>query len=180
MSKIATSFFIVLILYNLSFAQWIQTSGPSGGTVTQFAVNQSNGYVFALAGGNIYRSTDNGATWTPKSNELQANIGATVIAVSGANVYIGLTSGNTSNIIFRSTDNGDSWTAATATGIPAFYIPNAMIVAGSKLLMYSTYLLGGGKMFASTDGGETFSESTTGLPANFSVAYLTMKGTDIY
>jgi len=163
-----------------AMSQWVQTSGPSGGKASKFVTNPANGYVFALASGDVYRSTDAGATWEPKTNSLQGNIGATVIAVSGTNVYLGIGSGNTSNILFRSSDNGDTWTIPAATGVPAYYIPGAMIVAGSKLLMHAPYLLGGAKMFASTDGGDTFTESTTGLPANFSVAFLALKGSDVY
>lgn len=173
--------FIVLLLSAISVqAQWVQTSGPSGGEVTRYAVNPTNGYVFAVANGGVYRSTDAGASWTPTTNSLQGTLGATNVAASGTNVYIGHTSATDNKIVYRSTDNGDTWTLATCTGISAFYIPGAMVITGSKLLMYSTYLLGGGKMYTSTDGGENWSESTTGLSANFSVGYFTMKGSDIY
>src|ERR1041385_151570 len=161
-------------------AQWVQTSGPSGGAVAQLVTNPANGYIFAVAGGDVYRSTDAGASWHPKTNSLQANMGANTIAASGTNVYIGLGSGNTANILFRSTDNGDTWTIPTAAGIPAFYIPGPMIVSGSRLLMYGAYLLGGGKIFASTDGGDNWAESTTGLPANYGVSAFALKGSTVF
>src|SRR5437867_1527067 len=78
-----------------SEAQWTQTSGPSGGYVTQFAVNSSNGDVYAIANGDVYRSTNAGASWICASISLQANIGATIVAASGTTVIIGLSSGNT-------------------------------------------------------------------------------------
>ena len=180
MKTIVIALLAVILLSSITFAQWIQTSGPSGGLVSQLVTNPTNAYVFANVNGDVYRSTDAGATWTPQTNSLQGNINSSVITASGTSVYLGVTSGNTPNILFRSTDNGDTWAVATATGIPAFYYPGAMIVSGSKLLMYGSYLLGGGKMFASTDGGENFTESTTGLPANFLAGYIAMKGSAIY
>ncbi len=169
-----------IVLCNIAAAQWIQTNGPSGGTVTRLVTNETNGYLFALASGDAYRSTDQGTTWTRSTASLQANLGATTITASGTSVYIGIGSGNTTYILSRSTDNGDTWTPATATGIPAFYIPSAMTVTGSRLLLYATYLLGGGKMFASTDGGENFTESGAGLPTNFAAGYFTQKGSTIF
>ncbi len=180
MSKIATTFFIVLIFCNVLIAQWTQTSGPSGGTVSQLAVNQTDGSVFAVASGDAYRSTNNGASWTPLTNTLPADIGATVVTASGSTVYLGYTGTLDNKIVYRSTDNGDTWTKATCTGIPSYYFPAAMIVIGSKLLMSTSYLIGGGKMFASTDGGENWTESGTGLPVSLVVAYFTMNGSDIY
>jgi photosystem II stability/assembly factor-like uncharacterized protein len=180
MKTFVTVLLAMILLSVIASAQWVETSGPSGGFVSKFVTNPTNGYVFALAGGDVYRSTDAGATWTSKTITLQANIGITAIAVSGTNVYIGVGSGNTTNILFRSSDNGDTWNIPTATGIPAYYTPTTMIVAGSKLLMYAPYLLGGGKIFASTDGGDNWTESSTGLPANLSVGFFAMKGSDIY
>ena len=180
MKTFVTILLAMTLLGVVASAQWVQTSGPSGGYVSQLVTNPINGYVFALASGDVYRSTDAGTTWTSKTISLQANIGVSTIALSGTNVYIGIGSGNTTNILFRSSDNGDTWTVAIGTGIPAYYTPAAMIVSGSKLLMYAPYLLGGGKIFASTDGGDNWTESITGLPANFSVAFFAIKGSNIY
>lgn len=180
MKYLLTLFFALFAVVIAGRAQWVQTAGPSGGAVVQLVTNPSNGYVFAIAGGNVYRSTDAGASWTPRTNGLQANIGANTIAVSGSSVYIGLGAGNTPNLFYRSTDNGDTWTIPSGTGIPSLYLPSLMTVSGPRLLMFATYLLGGSKLYASTDAGDTWSESMSGLPSNYAASSFVFKGSDLY
>lgn len=178
--KILTIVLLSVLSAAPSTAQWVQTSGPAGGSATHFSVDPSNGYIFALANGGIYRSTDEGASWVLVTNNLPADLGPTALTASGSNLYIGFFTATSSKVIYRSTDNGDTWTLATCTGIPASHYPSAMTTVGPKLIIFAYYLLGGGKMYASTDGGESFSESTTGLPTNLTVASLIIHGTDLY
>ena len=43
-------------------AQWVQTNGPSGCSVSSFATNAA--YIFTSpCSGGVYRSTDNGMHW---------------------------------------------------------------------------------------------------------------------
>src|SRR5438309_1961273 len=77
-------------------AQWIQSSGPYGGTVNCFAVSGTN--LFAGAWNGVYRSTDNGTSWTAIG---LANHDVRAFAVSGANLFAGIWPGG----VFHSTDN---------------------------------------------------------------------------
>jgi hypothetical protein len=43
-------------------AQWLQTNGPSGGTVNGFASTGST--LFAATSGGVFRSSDDGSSWS--------------------------------------------------------------------------------------------------------------------
>ncbi len=48
--------------------QWIQTNGPYGGEVTAIAGDTNQIFVAAFEGG-IFRSVNNGQSWTEVNNE---------------------------------------------------------------------------------------------------------------
>jgi photosystem II stability/assembly factor-like uncharacterized protein len=88
------------------------------------AVNGSNIFagtsfspsISAITRKGIYRSTDNGTTWSTINNGLPNN-NITALAVYHAKVF----AATDSNGIFLSTNNGDSWTPFN-TGLPNPYI----------------------------------------------------------
>ena len=48
--------------------QWEQTAGPIGGRILSFVASGRN--IFAGTGGGLFRSADDGASWSPASNGL--------------------------------------------------------------------------------------------------------------
>ena len=79
--------FSLLTNHNRSYAQtnyWQSTNGPNAGIVNGLAVN-SKGHIFAVCNG-VYRSTDNGNTWTKLNTSISTSTGTlpiflTVLAV---------------------------------------------------------------------------------------------------
>ena len=71
---------------------WVQTSGPTGGAV--FAMAVSGTRVFAGTAGGVFRSTDNGATWTAVNSGLTNQIilslavGGVLAGIAGAVVAV--------------------------------------------------------------------------------------------
>ncbi|MFO7445136.1 MAG: hypothetical protein R6W90_02170, partial [Ignavibacteriaceae bacterium] len=64
-------FFFTSFLFSQTI-QWQQLNGPFGGTALSFASN-SNGDLFAGADQNqrgVFKSTDDGLTWLPKSSGI--------------------------------------------------------------------------------------------------------------
>ena len=101
------------------------TAGPEGlEQIDQFVVNPNdNQKVYALSpDNNVYRSTDGGATWSPRNN------GFGVVAVRrlaidptapGDTLYAATSSTTTSEPdIYKTTDGGASWAGLTA-GLPS-------------------------------------------------------------
>jgi len=91
---------------------WQPTSGP----VKCLAIN-SSGHIFAgtagginalrVLGDGVFRSTDNGDSWTQVNTGLtNESVGCLAINSSG-HIFAGTYGGG----IFRSTDNGGTWTA---------------------------------------------------------------------
>ncbi len=83
-------------------AQWLQTSGPQGGTLYSIASNGSSTIFASQSANGVYRSTDNGAHWTQSG--LFGNPIGTFCFTSTAVFAADQNSG-----IYRSKDNGNSW-----------------------------------------------------------------------
>ena len=81
--------------------QWVQTSGPGGGSIPCIAGSGDNIFAGTYDGG-IFKKSGDG--WYPVNNGL-SNLHVLSLALSGTYLYAGtLGSG-----VFLSSDNGDSW-----------------------------------------------------------------------
>ena len=89
-------------------AQWVQTSGPSGdGDIQCMAVNGNNLFAGSLTGG-VYRSTNNGTSWTSVNAGLTNPI-INALTIKGNDLFAATYFGG----VFLSTDNGGSWTPSS-------------------------------------------------------------------
>src|SRR5215211_2614555 len=79
---------------------WAQTNGPQGGDGIALATNASSHVFVGTQGGGVFRSTDNGESWTGLHNGLtDTNVRALAINKAG-HIFAGTWSGG----VFRSTD----------------------------------------------------------------------------
>jgi photosystem II stability/assembly factor-like uncharacterized protein len=129
---------------------WRQADGPYGGVINCVATN-SRGDVFAGTGGGVYRSADNGATWT------QTGLTNSVVNALGIN-SAGDVFAATYDGIFRSTDNGSIWTAVN-TGLTYQAIVSLAIASNGHILGGTN----GQSVYRSTDNGGTWAEIYRGL-----------------
>jgi hypothetical protein len=84
--------FVLFCLFtttNPLHAQWIHTNGPYGGDIRCFAVSGTN--IFAGAWGGVFRSTNNGTSWTAVNSGL-TNTNILSLAVSATNLFAGIAS----------------------------------------------------------------------------------------
>ncbi len=139
---------------------WEQTNGPDGGYVRCFAASVTSIFAGTNYNGGVFRSTDNGASWSPVNTGLPLGIDTRLVVnallASGGNVFAATSSG-----IFRSTNNGASWTLVgeevKTIAINALAANNGTLYAGTN-----TGLL------RSTDNGNSWSAVNTGLlPTRF-------------
>src|SRR5215510_12760213 len=87
--------------------QWRQTSGPGGASIVSLLSNGPNLYAGTSVSG-VFRSTDQGESWTPINAGLPL-IGVQSLAAVGTNIFAGTTSG-----AFRLIDQEERWVAVNA------------------------------------------------------------------
>lgn len=189
-----------------SFAQtaWLPKNGPLGGDIADIEYYPGTSTVWALVNGHVYKSTNDGASWTRPANTTFDNNTVNDIEISGNTIYFltydqvytsadqGVTivpgpkgqflnaykikrlpasngdglvilSGNGNPDIYFSTNGGQNWTGGfnTTTFNSGFLAVNSvdqifMLVRNGS----SVY-----RPFRSTDGGLTFIEQSTNIPA---------------
>ncbi|MCX6132214.1 MAG: SUMF1/EgtB/PvdO family nonheme iron enzyme [Ignavibacteriales bacterium] len=148
------------------FAQdfWRQTNGPIGGDVRSLAVSGSS--IFAGTVSGIFRSTNNGASWSHVGLE---NDYVYCFAVNGRNVFAG-TEGSG---VLLSTDDGGSWTTVNNGFGKSYIVVSALAVSGTNLFAG----VGGSGVFVSTNNGSSWNQ--TGL-TNTTILAFAISGSSIF
>ena len=138
---------------------WQQTNGPYGGRIQSLAINNSNGYIFAgTAGGGVFRSMDNGNSWTAVNNGFSVLVLYALVINASGHIFAGTYDG-----VFRSTNNGDSWTEVI-TGLPNFLVVSSLAINSSGHIFAGV----SGGVFRSTNNGDSWTAVNNGL-ADFDV-----------
>ena len=153
---------------DLSNAQWVHAGSPGGNLIIYtFAGSGSN--LFAGTYGGVYKTTNQGTTWTSVNNGLPA-IHVYALLFIGTDLYAGtLGSG-----VFRSTNYGASWSSLNS-GLTNLNILS-FVKSGSNLF---TGTFGGG-VFLSTNNGASWAPRNGGLPGNTQISALIMFGTTLF
>jgi hypothetical protein len=130
-------------------------------------------YAATAANGGVFKSTDGGATWNPSNTGLEsAQVVSLAVDPSTSSV---LYAGTNYDGIYKSTDGGASWSPSN-TGLPLGIDGGRNITAlaidpvtPTTLYTGVSYEVSGYpstqyRVYKSTDGGATWSNSSTGLP----------------
>lgn len=126
--------------------------GPSGGDIRRLAFVGTSSAVFAITGGGVFRSVDNGATWQPVKTDF-AN-GPTDIAIDPS---------DSSRVYVLAPDWPSLYTSTNGglTFSPSVTLPTAVTLAwqvevsqDGRTLMLSS----GARVFRSVDAGQSWSE----------------------
>ena len=141
-----------------------QGTGPNSGQVVDIALdprNLSDDKIFIATNGGIWKSTDGGDTWAPKTDFLDSlSMGAvTLDAANKSIVYAGtgneFSNGFVSAIgVYVSTDDGETWSLASGSSSLLGLSVIRMVSPSANTLVVATT----GGLFRSTDRGATFHE----------------------
>ncbi len=144
-------------------AQWTQT-GPDGAVIRALLVSGSN--VFAGTNGGVFRSANDGVSWTPANNGLAGQF-VSAFAANGTALFAS-TYGTTllgGAGVFRSTDSGASWTPAN-NGLSN---SNVLSLGVNGTTVFAGVISGG--VFRTTDNGANWTAASTGLSTQIVYAF---------
>lgn len=105
---------LLILFTHESSAQWVQYSGPYGGSINALAISGNNIFAGTSYGG-VFLSTNNGTSWTAVNSGLTGTL-VKSLAISGNNIFAGTDRG-----LFLSINNGKSWTAVINSFDPYIY-----------------------------------------------------------
>jgi len=162
--SLAASLILVLLSEVGLAQQWQQTaSSPKGSGITDLAVKQSNGYLFATTGsfdwpnadtGGVHRSTDGGNTW---ERVFPAYVARVIDVTPDGMIWASIWDfPNEDESLYSSSDDGDTWTLRY-NGAPNNNIFSFAYDPGNPQIMWL-----GARSFlvVSYDGGSTWSHLT--------------------
>lgn len=147
-----------------TWTQLASTNGTMFQYVNRLAISPDGNTILAATRGGIFRSTDAGATFS-----LQISFDALDVKFHPTDSTKAVASGynqstfNTS--VYYSANGGVTWTSAT--GIPSAYFSRAELAFAPSdgTIVYASVDTGGGKVYKSTNSGQTYALQTSGSPA---------------
>jgi hypothetical protein len=167
-ANIGCWFFVALCLFFLSTfcvnAQWVQTSGPTGGSIGNVTATIDDFFACTIRG--VFRSTDRGLTWKSANaglagSPLAHGIVAFPNAAGGTDAFLATGYG-----VFRSTDRGSSW-HSVSTGLTDRNVALLAVDTISAGSGYPTlYCATGSGVFRSTNGGSSWVVANSGMPSS--------------
>ena len=154
-------------------ASWAASNSGLPTNYDVFAIALMGNDLYAgTYGAGIYKSTNGGASWISSSAGM-SSLQVYSLFVDGTTIYAG-----TTNHIERSSDSGANWTTVYTSVSNNDYMDFAKI--GTTLFSCATNDIG---VVRSTDGGNTWTQCSTGLPTSASapaVNALAVSGTDLF
>jgi photosystem II stability/assembly factor-like uncharacterized protein len=158
---------LLALMFKCDFAfsqtiTWQQTNGPYGfGNVTAIVINSQDQIFIGTDGGGIFRSNDNGESWT------YMGLGGHGVGVKGMAInsqdHIFVGSGESS--VWRSLDNGETWTLGER-GLTNHYVFSLAINSQGHIFAGTgSYVDGlpGSGIFRSTDNGDSWNPVSPNL-----------------
>ncbi|MBA3647752.1 MAG: T9SS type A sorting domain-containing protein [Chitinophagales bacterium] len=159
-------FSFVLVFYSqLAPAQWTQTKGPQGGSVTALAQIGTTIYA-GTAGGQIYRTSEFGNGWTKENSGLY---GYQINAILPEGMLAATYGGG----IYLSTDLGINWIERN-NGLGNFHA-NTLVQSGSILLVGTD-----SGMYYSSDNAATWNICQSGLTSSSRINSILLSGTKVF
>lgn len=154
-----------IIIFLLSFSHvnaqfWKALNGVYGGAQYEIINHSATGALVTINNGGIFRSTDNGSTWTRSSSGIVAtDISMRGLTQDGSGkLYC-----NSNSRVYSSTDGGVTWTQTTTVTNSFGSVIKVSPANGNIFISNSS----SNQILRSSDGGQTFNATT------FSASFIT-------
>ena len=131
-------------------------SGGSLPPITTLYKKAANGKLFAGVNGDVYVSSDNGASWTSGGATTAGNV-YQICATTDGNLYAATSTG-----VYVSTDNGASWTIVN-TGLTN---TNVLSISGTLVSTNIIYAATAGGLFKSNNAGASWTLTSMNRSVN--------------
>jgi len=144
-----------------SALNWAAAYGGDGGEVCFNPFNSS----FILGetqNGGIFRTTNGGSSWNSATSGIGTGENVSWVAPIIAHPTTDGTFYTARQRVYSSTNNGGNWTAVSGNVNGSSAVREMAISKSNPSILYATT---GSSIFLSTDGGATFTNKTSGLPA---------------
>lgn len=150
---------------------WTQSAGTSSIGVFCMVIKGTNLFMSTVSSG-VYKSINNGVTWTAVNNGISNITWMRSIVVKGSDLYAA-TDGYG---IYKSTNDGGLWTTVN-TGLPgSFYSVSCLAVVGNNIIA-GTY---GAGVYKSTNDGGLWTAINNGVSSTDVMMGMGVNGTSIY
>lgn len=157
----------------LSVGQWQPYEANAFGVQAVRSITTHGGGIYlASFPAGVYKSMDDGESWTLVSSGLPQTSGIVFIESVGSNathVFAGTQSG-----VYRSANGGSSWTLAngTLTANANVFVNKFFNFGGVTFAVMSGMISSGGGVYRTTNNGDTWSISHVGMSSNMVVYHL--------
>ncbi len=165
------TFLAVFFLFNSTFAQWSYVAPPDPWYGANYMVNKGND-LYLATNGDVFKSADNGNSWTNLSNGFISNPGNSNIYIqfAGNNIFVA----STIMGVYVSPDNGTTWQMDTtgldpewSTQVDLLYSDGTNVFASRAYSTYGFYFKtaapGPWTRINSNSIGTGFSSQVTGM-----------------
>jgi photosystem II stability/assembly factor-like uncharacterized protein len=169
--------------------------GPASGRINGIAADPANPNTIYVAatGGGVWKTTNGGTSWTPLTdNQITTMMGSIAIAPSDPNViYAGTGQADNSGDsyygrgILKSTDGGNTWTLVGNSNFNRKAVMKIVINPTDSRTAYAAVstpdnngLAGGNGIWKTTDGGNTWTNTTTSITTNNDFTDVVMDNTN--
>jgi hypothetical protein len=168
-------------------ANWTNDNfGFSSTAITSMVIDPQNpSNIYAGTQNGVFKSTNNGRTWTAKNNGLTTNLNVAAIVINPSTpstLYVAIFGCCGGAGVYKTTNSGDTWNLKN-TGIIFTDLMSLAIdpVTPNTLYLGVSFCCGSGShIYKTTDGGDQWSFTGTGPLAPVSLAVDPLNHTTLY
>jgi ligand-binding sensor domain-containing protein len=159
-----------LLAMQISFAQWVQTNGPYGGSVWSLAGDETK-LVAGTQDNGIFLSTNFGNDWLEVNSGLPIDSRVPSIAISGTNIFAA------AGDLFLSTNFGIDW-SKVSSGLPTNLDVNSIAIKDTNIFLRA-FSNGSNGIFLSTNNGSSWTAINCGF-TNYDISSIAFLGTCLF